>query len=188
MKRTFICLIVLLTCLNLFAQSNNKFFKDRFAVGFEDGLAFKYRIADKKSGIMGGLFYHIHIPKNDLKTEEIEAKVLHDFNMRLEIYRDIIILPRVRTSFYIGSSQGMKNEEEIEDSIPFSRRIQIWNTDIRTGAIVTLYCAKNFMVSWRIGMEYSFYYGYNFNDYKELSIFKKDGETIFNNLGLYIFF
>jgi len=192
MKKGFISLIILCVCSILSAQHDKL---DHFAIGYEEGLAFKYRSPDSTHGIktclMGGLSYHVNIPKKELKSES--GKALHEFGIRLGGYRDIIIFPKVRTSFYFEVKQEMENKEitKIEDSLPQLKRIQIWDTSLRTGILVTFYCAEKFMISWKMGIDYSFYYGYNFNDYKELNIFGKKGqpfEALFNNLGFYIFF
>jgi len=184
-------LIILFTCIS-FAQSDTtqKYFQDRFAIGYEEGLAFRYRI--KKGGLTGGVLYQVNNPTNR------DRLPLHELNMRLGCFKEIIIFPRVRTSLYLEVMEKMTNVEFVQDSI-YYRRYQIWSTNIRSGILLSCYLIKNIMISWKIGLEYSnYYYGQpqpkeniNRKPSSEFGISNRGDtalKTVFNNFGFYIFF
>lgn len=191
--------MIFISFLSLYAQdtlkvhTNTKYFKDHFAIGYEEGLAFRYRIANKNFSLNGSFFYQLDISANENRRN------LHEFGVRLGCSKDIVVFPRVRNSLYIEFMEKMKNIEYWEDS-SFYKRNQIWNTDIRCGVMVSFYCVKNIMISWKIGLEYSsyystgWYYGNNENDREpsnEFGLCGRDSnilKTLFNNFGFYIFF
>lgn len=177
---------------------------DHLALGYEEGLAFRYRFGNydkphKKSwGMTGGAYYRLDQPTDQFHNP------LHEFHVKLGIFRELGIFRQVRIGAYIEAMEKMK-QFEAQPLIMETHfnRFSIWGTKGRAGMIISIYCVDHFMISCRVGVEYAYYtppYIVNKNKTK-LEKFGKGNhtigisgtdmtalETIINNIGLYIFF
>jgi hypothetical protein len=177
---------------------------DHLALGYEEGLAFRYRFGNydtphKKSwGMTGGAYYRLDQPTDQFHNP------LHEFHVKLGMFRELGIFRQVRIAAYIEAMEKMKQFEAppLVMETCFNR-FSIWGTKGRAGMVISIYCVEHFMISCRVGVEYAYYtppYIVNKNKTK-LEKFGKGNhtlgisgtdmtalETIINNIGLYIFF
>jgi len=181
-----------------------KYYLDRFGIGFEEGLAFRVRLGgndnhrSKNSGITAGAGYHLDNQKNPFHN------TLHEFHVKLGWFQEFATFHRIRIAAYIEVVEKMKQFET--DPFFMQTRFntyEIWATKGRLGILFNIYSLKHFMLTYRFGCELVYYsppYIMNENRTKMQKIgrgvltFGTSGgvvsvfETIINNIGIYVYF
>lgn len=177
----------------------------RVAIGFEEsGLAFRFRFAphasvEKKQSVLTvGLGYDVRIETDSYRN------TLHEFHIKAGVLRDIAIFERLRLGVYIEAMEKMKQFEA--DPLLGESRFNVypvWATKVRVGAIMSIFCLKNFMLTYRIGIEGAYFTPpYYVNESKTELVKFGNGtfkvglsgyetnllETLFNNIGIFFSF
>lgn len=177
---------------------------DRWAVGYEEGLGFRYRLNKKKEpqerhrGLTCGAGYQL----NQLKDQYHRA--LHEWHLRIGFYQEFAVFPRVRIAAYFDAMEKMKQQQA--EPLLFEttyNRYALWITKLRAGVHLHLFSLEHFLLTYRFGFEFS----YSTPPYivnKSKTTFTKYGtgifrfgmsgsdlsalEMIINNIGIYIYF
>ena len=177
----------------------------RIAIGFEEmGLAFRFRFAphvlpEKKQSVLTvGLGYNVKIETDQYRN------TLHEFHVKAGVLRDIDVYERLRLGAYFEAMEKMKQfeAEPLLGEQTFNV-YPVWATKVRLGIILSFFCWKNFMLTYRIGIEGAYYtppYYVNENNTEMLKLGNgtfKAGlsgyetnilEALFNNIGIFLSF
>ncbi len=177
---------------------------DRWGVGYEEGLGFRYRLNKKKEpqqrhrGLTFGAGYQL----NQLKDQYHRA--LHEGHLRIGFYQEFAVFPRVRIAAYFDAMERMKQQQA--EPLLFEttyNRYALWITKLRAGVHLHLFSLEHFLLTYRFGFEFAystppyivnaskttftkygtgiFRFGMSGSDLSAL-------EMIINNIGIYIYF
>ncbi len=181
-----------------------KYYRDRFGIGYEEGLAFHIRVGGngnpgkKSGGVTGGAGYFLDNQKDSFHN------TLHEFHVKLGWFQEFAVFHRIRLAVYLEVMEKMKQFE----AEPFFMQTrfntyEIWATKGRLGILFNIYSLKHFMLTYRFGCELVYHtppYIMNENRTKMEKIgkgaltFGTSGgavsvlETILNNIGIYVYF
>jgi hypothetical protein len=127
----------------------------RIAFGFEEmGLAFQFRCAphsvpEKKQIVFtSGFGYDVRIPTDEYHNTLCEGHV------KVGVFRDLAVYERLRIGAFLEAMEKMRQFET--DPLlgePKFNVYSIWATKARLGAILSVFCLKNFIFTYRIGFE-----------------------------------
>ncbi len=180
------------------------FHRDRWAVGYEDGPAFRWRINSKSKpqklnrGLSTGIGYQLNQLKDDYH------RALHEGHLRVGIYQEFAVFSRVRIAAYFDVMEKIKQLEAEPLMFETSyNRYALWITKLRTGVQMNLFSLKHFLLTYRFGFEFSYStppyivnaskttftkygkgilrYGISGSDLSAL-------EMIISNIGIYVYF
>ncbi len=178
--------------------------RDRWAIGYEEGPAFRWRFKSdckpqkRNRGLSIGIGYQLNQVKDNYH------RALHEGHLRIGAYQEFAVFSRVRIAAYFDAMEKMKQMEA--EPLMFEttfNRYALWITTLRTGVQINLFSLKHFLLTYRFGFEFSystppyivnsskttftkygrgiFRYGISGSDLSAL-------EMIINNIGIYIYF
>jgi hypothetical protein len=145
-----------------------------------------------------GLGYAVNIETDSYRN------TLHEFHIKAGLLRDIAVFERLRLGAYFEAMEKMKQfeAEPLLGELTYNV-YPIWATKVRMGIVLSLFCLKNFILTYRIGIEGAYYTPpYYVNESKTEMLKFGNGtfkvglsgyetnilETLFNNIGIFISF